>query len=178
MALHLSTILARTPHALQKQLVKFTGEFANEAHTCLFALSANFTSSKDLADTVDILTKLNNRGPTLGCLSDPFSAVDFSKSNHIWDHKNDKSKPILSCAIGMFDSSRVVPFRSTVPGKTQPQVGRRHSFRKKDDSSDDENEYELNPRVVADNGTLSWEDVWNRSISKNIQLPEELRSLE
>jgi hypothetical protein len=177
MPLHLSTTLARTPNALQKQLLKLTDIYANKAHTCLFALSANFPSSQDLADTVDILTKFNKRGRTLGCLSDSFSAVDFSKSNHIWGHEN-YSKPILSCSVGIFDSSRVVPFRSTIPGKTQPQVGRWHSFRKKDGIDDDENEYELNARVGNDNGTVSWEDIWNRSASKNIPLPEELRSLE
>ena len=181
MPLHLSTTLARTPYGLQKQLVKLTDAFANKALTCLFALSANFPSSQDLADTVDILTKFNNnkRGHTLGCLSDSFSAVDFSKSNHIWNHENNNSKPILSCSIGIFDSSRVVPFRSTIPGKTQPQVGRWHSFRKKKDSIDDDgNEYELNARVGTDNGPVSWEDIWNRSTTKNIPLPEELRSLE
>ena len=177
MPLHLSTTLARTPYALQKQLVKLTDVYANKAHTCLFALSANFPSSQDLADTVDILTKFNKRGHTLGCLSDSFSAVDFSKSNRIWDHEN-YSKPILSCSIGIFDSSRVVPFRSTIPGKTQPQVGRWHSFRKKDDIDDDENGYELNAQAGSDNGMVSWEDIWNRSASKNTPLPEELRSLE
>ena len=176
MPLHLSTVLARTPYALQKQLLKLTDAYANKAHTCLFALSANFPSSQDLAHTVDILTKFNKKGHTLGCLSDSFLAVDFSKSNHIWDHEN-YSKPILSCSIGIFDSSRVVPFRSTIPGKTQPQVGRWHSFRKKD-GIDDENEYELNARVGTNSGTVSWEDIWNRSASKDIPLPEELRSLE
>lgn len=179
MPLHLSTTLARTPYALQKQLLKLTDVYANKAHTCLFALSANFPSSQDLADTVDILTKFNKRGHTLGCLSDSFLAVDFSKSNHIWDNEKDNSKPILSCSIGLFDSSRVIPFRSTIPGKTQPQVGRWHSFRKKKDSiGDDENEYELNVRAGTDNGTVSWEDIWNRSALKNVPLPEELRSLE
>lgn len=176
MPLHLSTTLARTPYALQKQLVKLTDAYANKAHTCLFALSANFPFSQDLADTVDILTKFNKRGHTLGCLSDSFLAVDFSKSNHIWDHEN-YSKPILSCSIGIFDSSRVVPFTSTIPGKTQPQVGRWHAFRKKD-STDDENEHELNAQMGTYNGTVSWDDIWNRSASKNIPLPEELRSLE
>ena len=175
MPLHLSTTLARTPYALQKQLVKLTDVYANKAHTCLFALSANFPSSQNLADTVDILTKFNKRGHTLGCLSDSFSATDFSKINHTWNHKN-CSKPILSCSLGIFDSSRVVPFRSTIPGKTQPQVGRWHSFRKKDSIDDGENEYDLNARVGNDNGPVSWEDVWNPS--KNIPLPEELRSLE
>ena len=177
---HLSTTLARTPYALQKHLVKLNDIYANKAHTCIFALSTNFPSSHDLADTVDILTKFNKRGHTIGCLSDSFSAVDFSKSNHIWDHgNNNNSKPILSCSIGIFDSSRAVPFRSTIPGKTQPQVGRWHSFRKKKDGiDDDENEYDLNARVGTDNGTVSWEDIWSRSTSKSIPLPEELRSLE
>ena len=72
----------------------------------------------------------------------------------------------------------VVPFRSTIPGQTQPQVGRWHAFRKKDGATDDENDYELNSRVGIDNGTVSWEDIWNRSSSKKIPLPEELRTLE
>jgi hypothetical protein len=173
---HLSTILARTPYALQKQLVKLTDVYANKGHTCLFALSANFPFSQDLADTVDILTKFNKGGHTLGCLSDSFSAVDFSQSNYIWDHEN-SSKPILSCSLGIFDSAQVVPFRSTIPGKTQPQVGRWHSFRKKDDI-DNQNDYELNSRVGTEDGTVSWEDIWDRSASKDILLPEELRSLE
>ena len=174
--LHLSTTLARTPYALQKQLVKLTDIYAKKAQTCLFALSANFPSSQDLADTVDILTKFNKRGHTLGCLSDSFLDVDFSKCNHIWDHEN-HSKPVLSCSLGIFDSSRVVPFRSTIPGKSQPQVGRWHALRKKD-GTDGDNGYELNAQVATDNGTVSWEDIWNRSASKNIPLPEELLSLE
>ncbi|KAF8799701.1 hypothetical protein BYT27DRAFT_7342790, partial [Phlegmacium glaucopus] len=177
MPLHLSTILARTPYALQKQLVKLTDVYTNKGHTCLFALSANFPLSQDLADTVEILTKFNKRGNTLGCLSDSFSPVNFSKINHIWDREDCYSTPILSCSIGIFDSSRVVPFRSTIPGKTQPQVGRWHSFRKKDDIDDDKG-YELNSRAGTNNGTVSWEDIWNGSASKDIPLPEELRSLD
>jgi len=176
MPLHLSTILARTPYALQKQLVKLTDVYTNKGHTCLFTLSANFPFSQDLADTVDILTKFNKGGHTLGCLSDSFSAVNFSKRNPIWSSEN-HSLPILSCSIGIFDSSRVVPFRSTIPGKTQPQVGRWHSFRKKDTIYDDK-EHELNSRLGTDDGTVSWGDIWNRSASKDIPLPEELRSLE
>lgn len=174
MPLHLSTILARTPYALQKQLIKLTDVYANKGHTCLFALSVNFPFSQDLADTVDILTKFNNGGHTLGCLSDSFSAVDFSQSNHNWDHQN-ISVP-LSCSLGIFDSSRVVPFRSTIPGKTQPQVGRWHSFRKKNDIYD--KGYELNSQAGTNNDTVSWEDIWSRSASKDTPLPEELRSLE
>jgi hypothetical protein len=177
MPLHLSTTLARTPCALQRQLIKLIDVYAERSRTCLFTLSANFPSPQDLADTVNILKKFNKkRGHTLGCLSDSFSAVDFSKSNHILGHEN-YSNPILSCSLGIFKSSRVVPFRSIIPGKTQPQVGRWHAFRKKD-STEDEDEYDLNARVGTDNGTVSWEDIWNRSGSKNIPLPEELRSLE
>lgn len=176
MPLHLSTILARTPYALQKQLAKLTDAYTNKGHTCLFALSANFPFSQDLADTVGILTKFNKRGHTLGCLSDSFSSVNFSQNNYIWDHGN-HSIPILSCSIGIFDSSQVVPFRSTIPGKNQPQVGRWHSFRKKDDIDDDE-DYGLGLRSGSDDGTASWENIWNRPSSKNVPLPEELRSLE
>ncbi|KAF8799705.1 hypothetical protein BYT27DRAFT_7342793 [Phlegmacium glaucopus] len=108
---------------------------------------------------------------------DSFSPVNFSKINHIWDHENCYSTPILSCSIGIFDSSRVVPFRSTIPGETQPQVGRWHSFRKKDDIDDDKG-YELNSRAGTNDGTVSWEDIWNGSASKDIPLPDELRSLD
>lgn len=175
MPLHLSTTLARTPRALQRELVKLIEEYTKKKHTCLFTLSANFRNPQDLADTVSILRN-KNRGNTIGCLSDSFSAVDFSKSNHIWDYE-DYSKPILSCSLGIFKSHLVVPFRSIIPGKTQPQVGRWHAFRKKD-STDDENEYDLNARVGTNSDTVSWEDIWNRSGSKTIPLPEELRSLE
>lgn len=175
MPLHLSTILARTPYALQKQLAKVTDVYTNKGHTCLFALSANFPFSQDLADTVGILTEFNKGGHTLGCLSDSFSAVNFSQSSRVWDQEN-HPMPILSCSIGIFDSSHVVPFRSTIPGKPQPQVGRWHSFRKNGDIND-VRDYELNLRTGTNDGTASWEDIWNHSASKDIPLPDELCSI-
>ncbi|KAF8156977.1 hypothetical protein B0H34DRAFT_657786 [Crassisporium funariophilum] len=168
MPLHSSTLLARTPASLQNQIRAIYDTYANKGHTFLFALSANFPASDDLLNTVEQLTQSNTKrnGHTLGCLSDPLPSSLFQSSH---------CDPVLSCSIAIFDTALSVPFRSDIPGRTQTQVGRWHSFRKKEDN--DKGELEMD-----EGGNTPWEDIWNRAgssaSSSSTPLPEALRSLD
>jgi hypothetical protein len=79
-------------------------------------------------------------------------------------------------------------------GRTQPQVGRWHSFRKKDEDEIDtsvggtglnlnKNEAEEFGWPQGKDGKVNWEEVWKRSASQNTPsllplLPEGLREIE
>jgi hypothetical protein len=94
---------------------------------------------------------------------------------------------ILSCSVGIFNSDDCVPFRSTLAGRTQPQVGRWHSFRKKGeveiDNSIGGSGLGLNESEAEDvswpqgkDGEVNWEEVWNRPMSEHsLPLPDGLR---
>jgi hypothetical protein len=67
----------------------------------------------------------------------------------------------------VFDSANVIPFRSTIPGREEAQVGRWHAFRRKGESVNKEDSLEEG---------VSWGDVWEGG-GKPVALPEELRSV-
>lgn len=89
---------------------------------------------------------------------------------------------ILSCSVGIFNSDDCVPFRSTLAGQTQPQVGRWHSFRKKGEVESSGNGLGLSESQAdgvswsqGKDGGVNWEEVWNRPVSENsLPLPDGL----
>lgn len=68
--------------------------------------------------------------------------------------------------MAVFDSAASVLFRSTLPGREAPQVGRWHAYREKDRAVESE------PLLGAG---FSWTDVWERH--RQTELPSELQKL-
>jgi hypothetical protein len=139
MPLQLTTILARNPSVLERQIRNVVEKYTRQNLVCLFALSSN--DSVDWTHYWQLLRSINE-SQTAGCLSSSFSGVRAAKG--------DLSR-YLSCSIGVFEPSEAVCFRSTIAGDRQPQVGRWHSFRKIE---------EAEPWPL--NGNVSWDDVWGR----------------
>ncbi|KAF8899808.1 hypothetical protein CPB84DRAFT_1681063 [Gymnopilus junonius] len=186
-ALHLSTILTRHLSKLLAHITHVSKEYSGKGHTLLFTLSSNFEDPHDLQAVVDKLSKFNgadaserdvgkekmHMGHTIGCLADSFSSTTFEEPPISRVSNGDS----LSCSIGIFDSNLCVPFHSTLPGRTQPQVGRWHSFRKKNEIA--------NPSGAAEdrNNGIDWEAIWNRSSTSTASsieelLPETLRQVQ
>ncbi|KAJ3538198.1 hypothetical protein NMY22_g5266 [Coprinellus aureogranulatus] len=139
MPLQLTTILARNPAVLERQIRHVVDKYAKQNLTCLFALTAN--DSVDWTRSWQLVRSINE-SQTVGCLSSSFTGVHTAK--------RDLSR-YLGCSIGVFEPSEAVCFRSTIAGDRQPQVGRWHSFRKIE---------EAEPWPLS--GNVSWDDVWGR----------------
>lgn len=150
MSIHASTLLTRSPGALLSRVSQLSKLYRD--HSLLFALSSN-TDAADLSHLVDGLTSFSSQA--VGCLSAPLPGYD--------------GHGLIACSLAVFDRGRVVPFRSTIPGKEATQVGRWHAFRKKDDVSRDTEGESLT-------GKVDWEDVWDRNTKGNT-LPQELQAL-
>jgi len=152
MALHTSSILARTPAAILSHISRLSTTYADQS--VIFALNANVP---DLPTLVSRLTKFSSQ--TLGCLSAPLPGLAY--------------EGFISCSLAIFDKRNTVSFRSTIPGRAAPQVGRWHAFRQRGDKSDDT----MPPGM--ENGlseSMNWDDVWDRSAGNNA-LPMELQDL-
>lgn len=145
------TLLSRSPSSLLSLLSSLSKSHAD--HSLLFTLSASSAiPAQDLSTLVNRLTSFSNH--TVGCLSAPLLGPYNS---------------LISCSLAVFDPSEAILFRSTIPGRTVPQVGRWHAFRKKDD---DDKALRKGLDDVFDN----WGEVWDRSLGENT-LPIELRGL-
>ncbi|KAF8886096.1 hypothetical protein CPB85DRAFT_1336656, partial [Mucidula mucida] len=117
----------RCASAVLQHIQKLSGSFRR--HTLLFALSPNLAST-DLFNIVSNVTALSKK--YVGCLASPTHGQD-----------------LITCSLAFFDADSCIPFRSTIAGTPIPQVGRWHSFRKKDELSESlEN--------------VDWEDFWSR----------------
>ncbi|KAF8886103.1 hypothetical protein CPB85DRAFT_1420049 [Mucidula mucida] len=142
MPIHACTVVSRSASAVLQHIQKLSGSFTR--HTLLFALSPNVAST-DLSNIVSNITALSKN--SVGCLAAPTHGPD-----------------LITCSLAFFDADSCIPFRSTIAGTPIPQVGRWHSFRKKDELSDSlEN--------------VDWEDVWSRRTSTD-PLPDELQGVE
>ena len=152
MALHTSTILARTPAAILSHLSRLSATYAE--HSVIFALNA---SAPELPTLVSHLTKLSSQ--TVGCLSAPLPGLAH--------------EGLISCSLAIFDKRNAVSFRSTIPGRAAPQVGRWHAFRQKNDKP--ENQWPPG----MENGfaeSMNWDDIWDRSAGAN-ELPNEFQAV-
>ncbi|KAG6853824.1 hypothetical protein C0991_001070 [Blastosporella zonata] len=125
------TVTARSPSSLLRSI----RALAPNSSPLLFALSTNLPQN-DLSAAVDTLTALSPS--TVGCLSAP---VIPSR---------------VSCSLAFFSDALL--FRSTLPGRAAPQVGRWHAFREKGVHKDE---------------FSGWADAWTKT-RKEAVLPREL----
>ncbi|KAF8868647.1 hypothetical protein CPB85DRAFT_906012 [Mucidula mucida] len=142
MPIHACIVVSRSASAVLQHIQKLSGSFTR--HTLLFALSPNVAST-DLSNIVSNVTALSKN--SVGCLAAPTHGPD-----------------LITCSLAFFDPDSCIPFRSTIAGTPIPQVGRWHSFRKKDES------YKSLENV-------DWEDVWSRRTSTD-PLPDELQGVD
>lgn len=145
MLIHASTVFSRSSTTILNHISQLAGQYSR--HHLLFSLSPNVDAS-ELSQLVQNLTTFSSN--VVGCLSAPVSVS------------------MVSCSLAIFDGN-CVPFRSTIPGVPSPQVGRWHSFRKKDkDTSSFEEEYREG---------VDWTDVWSKRTS-TLELPDGLQDIQ
>ncbi|KAJ7288536.1 hypothetical protein C8J57DRAFT_1280598 [Mycena rebaudengoi] len=147
--MNFSTVLARSPAGLLSYISRLSNAYHH--HVLLFSISPN-VSSPDLAELVQRLTKFSPQ--TIGCLSAPLPG-----------HSDD----LISCSFGLIKQNLCIPFRSHIPGRASPQVGRWHSFRQKEPLPDVREE-------DVPSGTVDWGSVWDQSLTNNA-LPAELQTI-
>lgn len=153
MALHTSTILARTPAAIFSHLSRLQTTY--EKHVLLFCLSAN---SPDLQNLVSRLTSFSSQ--TTGCLSAPLG----------------ETGDLISCSLAIFDKTKTTQFRSTIAGRVAPQVGRWHAFRHKGKGPQPPMELDGLGEQGKGFENVDWDAVWDRS-ARSAMLPKELEGL-
>lgn len=170
--LHLSTFLAPRLSSFLSHINSLSQRFSGNELTIFFALSANSDSSNELEGAVTALRSMAGRkgkSRVMGCLSDSLSEIDIPGL---------KDRYGLSCAIAIFDSMHCVPFYSDLPGRKEVQVGRWHSFRRKETMEENEDVFVGAGGGNGDENRIDWEALWNRRTSSNTSLlPEELRSI-
>ncbi|KAJ6620788.1 hypothetical protein B0H10DRAFT_2020620 [Mycena sp. CBHHK59/15] len=147
--MHFSTVLARSPAGLLSYISNLSKTYHD--HVLFFAVSPN-VSSPDLTELVQNLTTFSPQ--TIGCLSAPLPG----------HHEG-----LISCSFALFKRDLCLPFRSHIPGRESPQVGRWHSFRQKHTP---ENVIQED----APSGKVDWESVWDQSLTNNA-LPIGLQSV-
>ncbi|THV03608.1 hypothetical protein K435DRAFT_621752, partial [Dendrothele bispora CBS 962.96] len=149
------TIISRSPANVLKHIDRFKKSVKTPSASVLFTISPPSNSS-DLSDLVDALTVWPNAN-TIGCITAP-------------THSD-----AVTCSIALFDSRKAVPFRSTIPGCEQTQVGRWHSFRKPQSQ-----ESSLNVASLLEKREQgkNWDDLWSTGGHEDIVLPEELKSVD
>ena len=149
MSVHLSTVLTRSPATLSSIASRLAKTYPG--FPLLFALTSN-APPQDLSRLVRELTGFSSE--TAGCLSAPLPFQGHDSR--------------ISCSIAIFDPVNAVLFRSTIPGRAQPQVGRWHAFRNKDNPPPE--------AQLPSEEPIHWDDVWRRDTA-SISLPPELQSL-
>lgn len=151
MSLHASTILSRSSAEIQTYISRLSKRYAK--HSLVFALSSN-ADAPGLSKLVKTLTEFSSQ--TIGCLSSPLP--------HFEPHA------LISCSLAVFENSSITPFRSDIPGRASPQVGRWHAFRKKDDSA------QTSISEPPPSGDFDWAQVWGNNTQKE-GLPSALGEL-
>ncbi|KAI0078223.1 hypothetical protein K474DRAFT_1660659 [Panus rudis PR-1116 ss-1] len=155
MALYARTIISSSPTTLLQQLSFHVKQFADSP--IIYSISpAPGLPPKALSKIVSSFTSLHD---AVGCLSAPFvlpSAIQ-KPSLH--------SSGVTSCSFVVFDPSRAVTFRSTLPGKETAQVGRWHAGRK---ASQPPRTDVIDPDVSS--------DIWEQLKSRSHELPLELQN--
>ncbi|KAF9236457.1 hypothetical protein BU15DRAFT_76906 [Melanogaster broomeanus] len=162
------TYIARRPHSL---LSVFTNPLhghlptLSQSQILLFTLAPSSTTSPELLSSLtSTLTKLY---PThVGCISAPLP-------HQYMDPKIHRGPDSCSLSYAFVNG---VSFRSTIPGRAEPQVGRTHASRRRSTEHDQlERQKETacadvedaEARIFSDNsgvsGEIEWEKVWDRS---------------
>ncbi|KIJ62693.1 hypothetical protein HYDPIDRAFT_93917 [Hydnomerulius pinastri MD-312] len=193
---HLSnatTFLARCPssliNALSSTLERNSGlRTITKNHTLLFTIAPSSTTSPELlSQLTSALTRISPAH--VGCISAPLSHQFFGSNIH----------PGHNACSFSYALVNGTSFRSTIPGRAEPQVGRWHAGRRR--STDHEGlEREsggtgvdvehAEARVFADGsgagGEVDWEKVWDRSArsmsfgmwSERSALPDTLKNID
>ena len=150
--LHASTSFLRSRSQFFS-LVNRTHEISRDK-ILLYALSANAPELEQSVKRLGACAK-----ETIGCLSAPIPLPS---------EKPVSNRPHFTCSVAVLDRDYCKPFSTLKTGEGPLQVGRWHSFRKKNDSQTD---------AVLDSGSqINWEDIWD-SNQKTLSLPPELRSI-
>lgn len=147
MALHTSTIISRRLTDILAHVSRVNLAFPD--HIPLFTLSTS--PSVEQSHLQDLVTRLTTLSPhAVGCLSAPVPS------------SNEALRTSVACSLSIFHKDNASAFRSDIPGKSAPQVGRWHAFRKKDQP-----DFGIGEEMRADMENVNWEDVW----AKNVDVP-------
>ncbi|KAI5988988.1 hypothetical protein EDD15DRAFT_2285654 [Pisolithus albus] len=169
------TVIGRNPSTLLTELSKFRLP-ESSSKTLLFTLApSSNVSPRELSALTTSLTK--HFPVHVGCISAP---IPLSGQRPAY----------CSVSLALVDG---IPFRSTIPGLPETQVGRWHAGRNRNLSDSgarlsDSLHANVSPADMLDtalmsNGKINWEKVWSVPPSLSLQtgpgpLPEELRNLE
>jgi hypothetical protein len=158
------SIFARNVSDILRSLRKLP-LLASKSHTVLFSVSpAPSWPEQSLAELVTHLTSLPR---SLGCLSAPVRLYGDAKSPQTAERSLSE---YTLCSVAIFDSQAATSFRSTIPGRSIPQVGRWHAFRNPEEAKAKLGDYQFMGSHV------DWESVWAHKESHQ-ELPTELQSL-
>lgn len=172
--LHTSTIFARRHNPILNHLTSINSLLTS--HPSLFTLSASpSTSPSTLQNIVNVFTSYDS---AVGCLSAPLiDSLAGVDDNHNYNGE------LIACSIAVFDASSAVPFRSTIQGREQPQVGRWHRPRPLQSTTvfnSSSSSFDLSKLRSSSPSGVNWDDVWateNNAATANA-LPEEIQGLE
>ena len=138
------TYVSRDPVRLLRQLTNLESNFSS-SQTVLFSIAPS--PSLDEAALTALAGAVSRYPTSLGCLSAP---VDFNGPR-----LGSRRAPTV-CSVAAFESQTAISFQSTIPGKEPTQVGRWHSFRKRDSTLS-----RLN--IPRDSTGIDWENVWAKT---------------
>ncbi|KAH9829639.1 uncharacterized protein C8Q71DRAFT_717897 [Rhodofomes roseus] len=156
MALHTSTIISRKVSDILTHVSRVHLAFPD--HIPLYSLSVS--SKVDSSHLQDLVSTVGALSPhSVGCLSAPIPS------------SNPALQASIACSLSMFPKDHTTAFRSDIPGRSAPQVGRWHAFRKKDQSGVGTGEV-----VQEETENVNWEDVWAKNVDVPL-LPSELQGI-
>lgn len=158
MALHTSTVVSRKLTDILTHVSRISLAFPD--HVPLFTLSAS--PSVQQSHLQDLVTRLCTLSPhAVGCLSAPVPS------------SSEALRAGVACSLAVFHKDNATAFRSDIPGRSAPQVGRWHAFRQK---VQDPSEFGTGATVQTDTDNVNWEDVWAKQVDVP-PLPSELSSI-
>ncbi|KAH9917967.1 uncharacterized protein B0H18DRAFT_883271 [Fomitopsis serialis] len=156
MALHTSTVISRKVSDILAHVSRVHLAFPD--HIPLYSLSA--TSEVDSRNLQDLVSSVSALSPhSVGCLSAPIPSSSPALQANI------------ACSMAMFRKDHATAFRSDIPGRSAPQVGRWHAFRKKDQTG-----FGTGETVQAETENVNWDDVWAKNVDVP-SLPSELQAI-
>ena len=159
MALHTSAIVSRKLSDILTHVSRINLAFPG--HVPLFTLSVS--SSIEQSQMQDLATRLSTLSPhAVGCLSAPIPS------------SSEALRAGVACSLAVFHKDNTIAFRSEIPGRNAPQVGRWHAFRKKDQ---DPKGFGTGAAAQTDADDVNWEDVWAKHVDVP-PLPSELQSIQ
>ncbi|KAI6123934.1 hypothetical protein EV401DRAFT_2069152 [Pisolithus croceorrhizus] len=169
------TVVGRNPSTLLTELSNFCLQ-ESSSKTLLFALApSSNVSPRQLSALTASLTK--HFPVHAGCVAAPIPL-------------NGQRSAYCSVSVALVDG---IPFRSTIPGLPETQVGRWHAGRNRSFSDSgarlsDSHHANVGPAdmlstALMSDGKIDWEKVWSVPPSSSLQtgpgpLPDELRNLE